>query len=331
MKAEDPVPVTVLIPQHDVISATVMVPCRLESSSEAVISTIGYGRVLRINASIGDTVLAGDPLMELSTDQQYRSSVSASAAGITAARTSVDNADSDLLRAKRLFEEGAISLSEYEMAGSRRAAAEAFLMNAIATYQSARSMEGSGRINAPFDGIVARVFVREGSIASGPLISISTGGVMKAELFVAERHLHGLSEGLPVFLSTSHYPGVSFTGTIISHSSAVDPVSGLVSVIVSFSNTSGILRSGMTGTVTVAIQTSENTVVLPQRVLRGIDGSSWEAVLLKDGKARIIPVEVGISNGSRLEIIHGVALGDSVIDLGHHLVDDGTIVRVVER
>jgi multidrug efflux pump subunit AcrA (membrane-fusion protein) len=134
-----------------------------------------------------------------------------------------------------------------------------------------------------------------------------------------------------VVFTTSHYPDVLFSGKVSSFSTSVDPVSGLVPVRVQFPDDSGSLRSGMTGTATLARETSEDAVVLPVRTLLRGDGGEWMAVLLEDGEARIVTVEAGIMSGSVLEIISGVEPGDSVIDMGHHLVEEGSAVRVVER
>ncbi len=329
--AEKLIPVTVMVAEPQVISSTVVAACRLESSSEAVITAMNPGRILAVTVSEGDEVQEGDILVELSTDQQYSSAVSASSAQLTAARTAASNARTNLQRADRLRLDGAVSEIEYEMAVAASAAAEAVVRQALAGYENARSMAESGQVLAPFDGAVTRVWAKEGNLSSGPLISIAAGGVASSELLIAERHFQYLAEGLPVIFVTSHYPGELFSGEVVSFSSSIDPLSGLVSVMVQFHDSSGRLRSGMTGTATIGLETSENTVVLPLQVLLHKDESSWEAALVLNNVVQIVPIEIGIVNGTDFEITMGVEPGDSVIFLGHHLVDDGSPVRVVQR
>ncbi len=329
--ADKSIPVTVTVPELQVISSTVVAACRLESSSEAVITAMSPGRIIEVAVSEGDEVQEGDILVELSTDQQYSSGVSASSAQLTAARTAASNDRTNLQRAERLRFDGAISESEYEMAVSASASSEANVRQALAGYENARSMEESGKILAPFSGTVTRVWAKEGYLSSGPLVSITDGGIMKSELLIADRHLPFLAEGLHVIFATSHYPGELFTGEVTSFSSSVDPVSGLVSVIAQFHDSSGRLRSGMTGTATIGLETSEDTVVLSLRVLLHGDESSWEVALISNGAVEIVQVEIGIMNGTDYEIIMGVEPGDSVILLGNHLVDDGSPARVVQR
>ncbi|MEN8208577.1 MAG: efflux RND transporter periplasmic adaptor subunit [Candidatus Fermentibacteria bacterium] len=328
--AEKLIPVTVMVAEAQVINSSVTAACRLESGSEAIITAMNPGRVLKVVVNEGDEVREGDNLVELSTDQQFSSGVCASAAQLTAARTAASNAEIDLQRAERLRSDGAVSESEYEMAVSASAASEAAVRQALAGYESARSMAESGQVRAPFNGMVTRVWAREGYFSSGPLISIAGGSVLKSELLVSDRHLQYLAEGLPVILATSHYPSELFSGEVISFSPFVDPLSGLVSVTVQFHDSSGRLRSGMTGTATIGLEISEDTVVLPQRTLIHRDESSWQAALVRSGFAEITQVEIGIINGTDFEISAGVEPGDSVIVLGHHLVADGSPVRVVQ-
>ena len=329
--AEKTIPVTVMVAEQQVISSTVVAACRLEAGSEALVTALNPGRIQHVPVSEGDEVQEGDILVELSTDQQYSSAVTASSALLTAAGTAASNAKTNLQRADRLRLDGAVSETEYEMAIAASAAAEAAVRQALAGYENASSTEESGKILAPFNGTVTRVWAKEGYLSSGPLISIAGGGVASSELLIAERHYQYLAEGLPVIFATSHYPEELFSGEVVSFSSFVDPLSGLISVMVQFHDSSGRLRSGMTGIATIGLETSENSVVLPLHVLLHKDESSWEAALVQNNAARIVPIEIGIISGTDFEVTMGVEPGDSVIILGHHLVDDGSTVRVVQR
>jgi RND family efflux transporter MFP subunit len=328
-QTEKPVPVTVIVPQPQVITSTVIVPCRLESATEALVTPLNPGRIVEVYVREGDSVSSGDILLELSTDQQYRGAVASSAARLQAARTLAGNSETNLQRARRLRVDGAISDAEFEMALSSQAAAEAALTQAWADYEGARSMSESGRILAPFGGTVTRVWAREGQISAGPLVSITDSGIMTSELLLADRHLPELSEGLPVVFTTSHYQGCLFSGEVSSFSSSVDPVSGLVAVKVQFPDTSGLLRSGMTGNAALATEVSEDAVVLPMRALLRDDEGSWMAALKQDGRARLVNIDGGIESGSMLEVTRGIEPGDSVIDMGHHIVTDGCAVEAV--
>lgn len=329
VETEQPTPVTVSVVEPEVITATVVVPCRLEAGHEAVIHPMNPGRIMQVFVTEGDAVSAGDVLVELSTDQQYTAAVAASAARLQAARAMAESRRADLRRAERLLSGGALSPGEYEMALASSESARAAVEQARTAYHNAGSMSEGGRILAPFDGTVVRVWAREGRLSEGPLVSMTGPGILTAELLVAERHIHRLNEGLPAIFETIHYPDELFHGEISSHSSSVDPVSGLVPVRVHLADSSGRLRPGMTGTFTLALETSRDAVVVPMRMLLRDDDGNWMAALLREGRADLVPIETGLSSGASLEVTSGIDPGDTLIEMGHHLVVDGSSVRVV--
>lgn len=329
IKSDKSIPVTILVPELQDISETVVALCRLESGQEAIITALTPGRILNVLVKEGDTVSEGDILVELSTDQQYSSAVNSSIAQVSAARNLSENAQIDLARSERLYASGVISETEYERSVTLSLAADASIQGALAGYANARSIEESGLITAPFNGTVTRVFACAGQLSSGPMVLITGASLMQAELFLAERHLQKLTVGQPVLFSTEHYPGELFQGEVASVSYSVDPLSGLVPVMVQFHDRSELLRSGMTGSATIALETVQNAIVLPQRVLKPVEGNSWEAVLIRNGIAETVQLETGIVNGTDFEITDGISPGDTVIALGNHLVYDGDLVRVV--
>lgn len=323
------VPVSIIVPSPAVVSRVVKAPCRLEASSEAVVSVLSPCRVLSIKVSEGDPVSTGETLAELSTDRGYEGAVNAAAASIAAARSAAEMADSDLSRTEALFAAGGVSLAEYQRAASLASSTEAALASAAAMYSGARSVGESASMTAPFDGMVSRVWGSEGSMVSGPLISISGEGALIAEVLIAENHLTDLQVGLPSFFSTGHYPGEVFPGELVSFSPDVDPVSGLVPIRVQLTDELSRLHSGMSGTLTVALETAQEALVLPMSSLTPLPGGGWEVALVEDGEVRVTPVVAGISGSGYVQVISGVSFGDSVIALGHHLVETGDRVRPV--
>jgi len=326
-----PLPVTVMVATPDVISRIVMVPCRIEAALEAVVTVSSPVRIEEVLVAEGDSVLQGEVLVRLATDDMYSSSVNSAAAMIGAALSGAEYSESNLARAENLFLSGAISPHEYEAAVTAAESARASLSQARAGYQQATAAGSSGRVTAPFEGRVVRVWAKTGNRASGPLLTIAGDGVLRAELLLSERHLPLIREGLPAFFTTAHFVGEIFPGSVVSASGSVDPLSGLVPVTVQFPDASDRLVPGISGMVTISLETEENAIVLPGRALRPTGNGTWEAMLTRDGIALTRNVETGIRQGNRWEIISGIEPGDSVIVLGNHLVDEGTAVEVVNR
>ncbi len=323
-------PVTVCVLEPSVISETVNIHCRLESSTEAVVSPFFPGIVEEVLVSPGDTVRTGERLVSLCSDNGYRAMVSDAAAVLCVARASKEFAEENLRRAEQLSENGAISANEFQRIETEAVAAEASFQRASAGYTVSASSARSGYVTAPFDGVVGRVFAADGNMVSGPLLTVSGTGILQAELLTAPRHIHKLRVGLPVVFTTDHFPGSFFQGSIVSVSEMADPMSGMVAMTAQFPDSSGNLVPGLTGMAVVMLETRENTVVVPAGMMTFKEGSTMEVALVENGIAAIRQVETGIRNGVNYEIVTGLTLGDTLIDMGHTLVSEGSPVRVVQ-
>jgi len=330
-KVPEPVPVMVEVVSLQTISRTVYAPCRLEAGSEAVVSVSVPSVVEEVLVQTGDTVYAGQRLLMLRTDDMRRASVTSAAAMVEAARASSEYAGSNLDRAEELFNEGAMSLQQYQTRETEARAAEAAYTQALAGYTAAVTSAGTGCVTAPFSGTVGRILATQGNPASGPLLSIFAGNVYKAELLVAPRHIPWLTEGIPAVFMTDHFPGEFFNGYVTSVSPSADPVSGLVSVSVQFSDTSGILVPGLSGLTMLSLETRDSVMVLGENALTPVGDCCWETASIQGGEAHMVQVTTGLRNGNRHEITSGLAPGDSVITLGHTIVSEGDKVRVVNR
>lgn len=326
---EQPVPVRVVVLTPETISRTVYAPCRLEAGSEAIVSVAVPSVVLEVLVHTGDTVSAGQRLLVLRTDDMRRASVSSAAAMMEAARASDEYARNNLERAEVLFRDGAMSLQEYQTRETEAQAAAAGFLQTASAYSAAVSSAGNGFVNAPFSGVSGRVLATEGNLASGPLLSIYSSDVLKAELLVSPRHLSSLQPGIPAVFITDHFPGRVFSGSVTSVSGTADPVSGLVALSVQFNDSTGMLIPGLSGMTMLSLETRDSALVLGENSLTPVGDCCWEAAVIRSGTVEKVQVSTGISCGNRHEITAGLLPGDSVITLGHTIVSSGETVRVV--
>ena len=87
------------------------------------------------------------------------------------------------------------------------------------------------------------------------------------------------------------------------------------------------LRPGMFVKVRIAIQTKENVLVIPRRsVIRRDDVT--KVFVMREGLAEERQVQLGILDGSVVEVTEGLNDGDKVIVLGQDGLQNGTAVTV---
>ncbi len=330
MEEEDPpVRVSVEIIEPADISSIAYASARVEGLEEALIYALTPGKVEEVLVSEGDSVTAGQRLVKLNTDQQASAGTASAVAGISAAQANLDNASSNYRRMQSLLDAGAISEQQLEGSLAAMQAAQAQLSQAQAGYAQARTNRENSWITAPFDGEIGRIWAREGNSSAGtPLVSISNNSAIVARILLPEENLLDLESGLPAYISVSSLDNEAFPGMVTSTSSTVDQVSGLVPVEVRFDETGGRLRPGMAGRVAVLTETFENSIVVLESSLRRTH-SGFQAAVIENGKAVIRDIEVGIYSDGLVQITTGLDFGDSLVVAGQTMLQDGSIVEVV--
>jgi membrane fusion protein (multidrug efflux system) len=274
-------------------------------------------------ATPGDSVRAGQALLVLESDAARLAGIASYSAMVSAATAARDYASSRLARTRELHASGAASDIELEAAEAGERTAIAGLSQALAGLGSARAGGADGLVCAPFDGVVTRVWAEEGCPASGSLVSISGSGALEADLRLPPSRLQSLAEGLTAVFESPVHPGLLFEGSVVAAASCVDPMSGLVHARATFPDPDGILRPGISGTVTVVLRTVDSCVVVHGSALIMTPDGGMQAAVVEDGRARLVPVVTGVRNGFRFEVVSGLRPGDSLITAGAGMVSEG--------
>lgn len=82
-------------------------------------------------------------------------------------------------------------------------------------------------------------------------------------------------------------------------------------------------RSGMSATVNFSQSEKSDSLILPSKAVKKRGQSSYVFQLKKaDGKPQLVRVETGLENGDNIEIVSGLALGDTVVIPTKKMVDE---------
>jgi HlyD family secretion protein len=219
-------------------------------------------------------------------------------------------------------------------------------------WQEAKRDQQRGRMTSPVDGIVLeRAMTDERPVTAGTVlleigdlaeleveVDVLSQEVVKvkigqrAEIFgpaIGERPLHGTVKNI--------YPA-GFTKV-----SSLGVEQQRVKVIVAFNEQDQrrlIERRakkewdlGVDYRVRVRIITAENSgaLVIPRSALfRGAEGR-WQVFAIRDGRARLQPIEVGLMNDEQVEVRDGVRPDEQLVLAPETNLVDGTKVKPVER
>jgi membrane fusion protein (multidrug efflux system) len=109
----------------------------------------------------------------------------------------------------------------------------------------------------------------------------------------------------------------------------LDVRTGTIRVVGEFSNPQGLLLPGMFVTVRALMDTQTNALVVPQRAITDMQGSSLIAVVGADNKVSIRPVTPGVQSGTLWVITGNIKAGDRIVAEGIQKVRDGMTVNAV--
>lgn len=299
-----------VIEDHFSVSGTIV------ANNDVTVLSETQGRVVKVNAEVGDYRQAGSVLVEV--DSELRE------AAFKAAKVSYEKATKDLERAEELFKQNSISQSQIETQRWGFQSTEA-------QYIVARRQFSDTKITTPISGIVTARFVNIGTMVMGAPQATAIANVvdiskLKVKVSVAEKDVFKLKKGEPVEVTTDVFPGTTFMGTIFSISAKGDDAHTYPIEVV-LKNTKQQLRAGMFGRVTFAPKVVGSSMVLPREA---IVGSVREAsvYVVQNSTASFRSVTVGKEFGTSVEILSGVQEGEIVVVNGQNNLRDNAPVIV---
>jgi RND family efflux transporter MFP subunit len=186
-------------------------------------------------------------------------------------------------------------------------------------------------IEAPFDGIIAELYITEGS-SVGPAapVALEVSDAVEMPVGIEEARIGQIQTGQRAALRVEAYPDHDFPAEVSSISPTADKNSHTFKVTVTPIDVDRQLRSGMFANLSVLVDEKQNTLLVPVDAITEVDGQP-AVYVVKDNIAKLRPVEVGLSNDGQVEILSGVEEGELVVVAGQGNLTDGTKVETVNR
>lgn len=224
------------------------------------------GVVVQIVAEPGMRVKAGQLLAKLddrqiSTDlEAARAKTSSTAADLQNWKAEAKVLDADYQRAQKMWEANLITKEQLEHARYKAESdvwdvkrVEQLLVNAQASERSLELELEKTRIRAPFDGVVARRYIRAGQRVAGGdrLFWVTAEGPLRIRFTLPEQMIGRLRTGQEIEVASPDVPGEIHTARVIEVSPVVDPASGTIDALAQLLGRTGAMRPGMTATVRV--------------------------------------------------------------------------------
>jgi membrane fusion protein, multidrug efflux system len=218
------------------------------------------GVIAELRSQVGAQVHARDLLAEMDDRQLVADLEAARAktrsveADLKAWQAEAKVLQSDYDRAEKMWEAQITTKEQLEHAKFKAEAdqfdvqrVEQLLVNAKETQRSLELELDKTRIRAPFSGVVARRYVRQGQqVAKGDrLFWVTAEGPLRMRFTVPEKFVGVLKVGRQLAMTVPDFPGVEYKAKVVELSPMVDPSSGTFDGMVEVVGAPRSVRPGM--------------------------------------------------------------------------------------
>ncbi len=312
MKPSIPVKVAPVKRGELIVSVTATTTSTIKSETETTIRTERTGRITMFSLQEGDTVKKGDLVarIDLSEEEtEIRREIDQS-------RATYEEAERNYKRIEVLFEQGYIPRQQVDAAKKALDIAKA---QEEAALKKAEVLKRYANVITPVSGIVSKKMINLGEVvtAGSPLITVIDPESIYISATIDEVDVGRIKLGQAVNIAIDAYPERIFEGLV----SRVSPIvlgtrqeSRTFEVRVAFKNKEDeqLVKPGMSADIEILTANLSDILYIPTQTI--IDREGKKMVYVDSNSiAKLMEIEVGLSNWNYTEVRKGLTEGEKVI------------------
>lgn len=288
----------------------------LEPLNSVQLTAATSGRLMNLYAKDGASVQKGALLAKID-DSELKAQLKQAESNQQLTQQKYD-------RAKALYEKDGATKADME-------AAEASLKSAQASVELIQAQIAKTEVRAPFAGTLGFVNVSVGAwLATGtPVATLSDVKELKAKFALPQRYASTLKAGDPVNIKDEER-GIEKTAKVKALDATLSESSRTRQVMVLVENAKGELLAGSYAKVNVTVASGRTTSIPVPAEAITLDKDGAYVFVATGGKAKIKHVETGLRTPISVDVVSGLAEGDTVISSGLISLREGSAVRIRE-
>ena len=316
------------------ISTTITATGTIEPVKTVDVGTQVSGIVKRLYVDYNSVVRRGQVIAELDRTNLL-SDLTSAQAHLRTAQIELDYQKKNYARFAELKQKDLVSLSEYDIALENYRKAQESVRIAQQDVARAKTNLGYATVYSPIDGVVISKSVEEGQTVAS---SFSTPSIcriakdltdMQCIAKVDEAYIGVVREGQRVTFTVDAYPDDVFSGSVKQVRQNPVTTNNVVTyeVVISAPNADFKLKPGLTANITIYTMERSGVMSVPAAALRFTPEASvfGKKYVIKDTTAEhklwtldgnvltAHKVEIGVTDGTRTEVIGGMKEGSTVI------------------
>ena len=284
-----------------VVVQAISISGTLKPFEETVLMPEVTGRVIAINLPEGKLVKQGTLLVKLYDDDLR--------AGLKKSQTQLEIAEQTQKRQSELIKINGISQSDYDQA--------VLQVNSInADIDILKTQIRKTEVRAPFDGMIGLRSVSVGAeVTPGtPLATIRSVQQLKLDFSVPEKYSGAIKAGMKVSF-TVQGEDLKHDATVMATEEGIDVTTRNLKTRAVVKNKDAELKPGAFANVELELGENKNALMVPTQAIIPQERTK-QLIIAKNGKAQFVTVTTGIRQASNVEVLDGIAAGDTVVTTG---------------
>jgi len=307
-------PVTTAKLERGSIAQHVTAPGSLLARRESRIGAEVRGRIQEIFVEDGDRVEAGAKLFQLDP-ATFEVNLRQAEAGLDLARAERKQIEADLARLSKLHKREIVAGDELSRMKTQVSVAKARERQATETVALARHNLEQTLVSAPFGGSIAARLVDEGTTAlvqpQTMVVVLQETAQLEAVANIPESQLSTVSVGDAARVYVQGLPQPIET-VIEAVGDTIDPTTRTYRVQMLVDNADHRLKAGVFARIEISPGAKTDVLLVPREAVRSEDGQT-RVLVVRDGRAVPVRVELGVVDEKRAEVLSGLTSENAVI------------------
>jgi membrane fusion protein (multidrug efflux system) len=296
---------------------------------ELIVIAPEAGRIMDIPRAEGERVARGDVVVRFEIPS-LTAEVQRQAVEVQRASSAVATAKANQTRQHELFERGIAARKDMEEADRVVADAEGALGQAEASRAAAITAAGRATVRAAFDGVIAKRFHNPGDLveatASDPVLRVIDPRRLEVVASVPLSDSPRVVVGAGGWMKAGGSGAPDLALKVVSRPAQVEQGTATIPVRLAFVAPPN-LAAGTPVQVDIDAEQHANVVVVPAvAIVR--EGEETAVFVAMGDKAQRRPVQIGLTDGTDVEIVSGVKAGEMVIVEGQNGLPDEAKITI---
>ncbi len=249
-------------------------------------------------------------------------------------------AKANLKRVKPLAAQNAVSQKDLDDATGTEQSTHAAVIAARAEVEKARLDLEFTRVTSLIDGVAGIAKAQIGDLVGpnhgGELTTVSTVNPIRVYVPISEQQYLKSTENRSKRTDSTELELILADGSTFPHKGKIsfadrqiDPKTGTIKVATLFPNPGNLLRPGQFAKIRARVGIERNALLVPQRAVTEMQGKLLVAVVGRDNRVSIRPVETGQRVGPLQVVSKGLQPGEKVVAEGIQKVKEGMPVKPI--